>query len=275
MSVKLELETDSELEIDVASMLQDVQEFTQNDVQILLIKTNNSSLASVNPSYERKLWGRSMLDWVRLGLGSPAILVEDGPVLEVIRPHLEDKPVTLVAFADTPLFTPDLIGHMLRIVNSNFGQIHNFGRAFMGATKLFKSAKELPSVVDYHFKDLIFMLRVDNFVALAQAEDELRERIIYSHLKNGVHFLDRSSVQIDVDVKIGKNVEIGMSNILKGKTTIGDNVVLGIGNVVENCEIGDSVTLNYCVMKNSKLGANSVIKPYSVIENGKLIGGEK
>jgi bifunctional N-acetylglucosamine-1-phosphate-uridyltransferase/glucosamine-1-phosphate-acetyltransferase GlmU-like protein len=145
----------------------------------------------------------------------------------------------------------------------------------MGPTALFKSATKLPEEVDPRFKNLFNLKMVDDFVSLSQAEEELQKRIVYTHMKSGVHFLNPKSVLLDVGCKIGKNVEIGPCNVLKGKTEIKDNVVLRLNNLIENSEIGEGGELINCVIRNSKIGKNSVIKPNSVIENGKLKGEEK
>ena len=271
MSVVLDLETDSEVSIDIMDVLGERQAFTQNDVEILLVKVSHPELETQSPSFDRLIWGRTMLDWVKLGLGGKVTLV-DGDGLDKIKSKLTDKPITLVAYSDTPLLNLDLVGHMLSIVNLNFNKIHNFRRCFMGATKLFKSATALPTEIDARFKNLFNLRMVDDFVSLNQVEEELQRRIVVSHMKNGVHFLNSKSVQIDVGVKIGKNVTVGPNIILKGKTTICDGVVLEMNDIIENGEIGEGVNLTSCVIRNSKIGKNSLIKPFSVIENGKLKG---
>jgi carbonic anhydrase/acetyltransferase-like protein (isoleucine patch superfamily) len=45
-------------------------------------------------------------------------------------------------------------------------------------------------------------------------------------------------------VKIGKNVNIDPSAVIHGPTTIGDNVNIGAGVVIDNCIIGNNVTVS-------------------------------
>ena len=56
-------------------------------------------------------------------------------------------------------------------------------------------------------------------------------------------------------VKIGKNSSIDPSAIIHGPTTIGDNVTVGAGVVIENCIIGNNVNISQgCNMMLSVIG---------------------
>jgi len=266
MSVKLDFEIDSETRIDVSSVL-DQTTFTEDDIDVVLVKTNHVLLATDKPSFERKLLGRSMIDWVKNALNDSVKLVDDGPTLDVVRPALGKKAITLVAFADTPLLFYELIVEMLNDVNMAGGAIKNFGGAYMGATEEFKKISVLPKEVEAHWKNLEYLRHVTDFVSLTNAENELHDRIIYSHMKSGVCFSLPKTILVDATVKIGKNVTIGPNNVLRGNTKIGDNVVLEANNIVENSVIESNCSIIGCVIKNSKIDKNSKIKPFSVIEN--------
>jgi len=56
-------------------------------------------------------------------------------------------------------------------------------------------------------------------------------------------------------VKKGRNVHIDPSAVILGPTTIGDNVVINPGAVIDNCHIGNNVTISHgCVMMLSVVG---------------------
>lgn len=65
------------------------------------------------------------------------------------------------------------------------------------------------------------------------------------------------------DALVGKNCEIGQNTIIKGRTSIGDNVRIGALCYIENSVIGDNVVV----------GPQSYIKD-SVIDNGCVIGAK-
>ncbi len=56
-------------------------------------------------------------------------------------------------------------------------------------------------------------------------------------------------------VKIGKNVTIDTSAVIHGPTTIGDNVTIGAGAVIDNCIIGSNVNISQgCQLMLSVVG---------------------
>lgn len=90
----------------------------------------------------------------------------------------------------------------------------------------------------------------------ARFEDRLLRDIpfklgVLAHaLYEGKQLLDCSSV-----VKIGRNCVIDPSAVIHGPTTIGDNVTVGAGAVIENCIIGDNVNVSQgCQLMLSVIG---------------------
>lgn len=82
-------------------------------------------------------------------------------------------------------------------------------------------------------KDPIFMLKV-----------------LASAMYEGKQVLESSSL-----VQIGRNCSIDPSAIIHGPTTIGDNVTIGAGAVIENCIIGDNVNVSQgCNLMLSVIG---------------------
>lgn len=71
----------------------------------------------------------------------------------------------------------------------------------------------------------------------------------------GKQVLDCSSV-----VQIGRNCTIDPSAIIHGPTTIGDNVTVGAGAVIENCIVGDNVNIGQgCQLMLSVIGDGSFL----------------
>lgn len=71
----------------------------------------------------------------------------------------------------------------------------------------------------------------------------------------GKQVLDCSSV-----VQIGRNCTIDPSAIIHGPTTIGDNVTVGAGVVIENCIVGDNVNIGQgCQLMLSVIGDGSFL----------------
>jgi NDP-sugar pyrophosphorylase family protein len=71
----------------------------------------------------------------------------------------------------------------------------------------------------------------------------------------GKQVLESSSV-----IQIGRNCTIDPSAIIHGPTTIGDNVTIGAGVVIENCIIGDNVNVGQgCQLMLSVIGDGSFL----------------
>ncbi len=63
--------------------------------------------------------------------------------------------------------------------------------------------------------------------------------ILWTALYEGKQVLECSKL-----VKIGRNCSIDPTAVIHGPTTIGDNVTIGAGAVIENCIIGDNVNIS-------------------------------
>ncbi len=90
----------------------------------------------------------------------------------------------------------------------------------------------------------------------ARFEDRLNRDVLFKlsilgcALYEGKQLLESSGV-----VKIGRNCVIDPSAIIHGPTTIGDNVTVGAGAVIENCIIGDNVNVSQgCQLMLSVVG---------------------
>lgn len=100
--------------------------------------------------------------------------------------------------------------------------------------------------------DMIFGL----FGRGARFEDKLKKDVWFkmgvlcAALYEGKQVLECSKV-----VQIGRNCVIDPSAVIHGPTTIGDNVTVGAGAVIENCIIGDNVNVSQgCQLMLSVVG---------------------
>ena len=110
----------------------------------------------------------------------------------------------------------------------------------------------IDSWVHIFIADMIFGL----FGRGARFEDRLdhdlgfKLRVLGRALYEGRQLLECSEV-----VKVGRNCVIDPTAVIHGPTTIGDNVTVGAGAVVENCIIGDNVNISQgCQLMLSVVG---------------------
>ena len=103
-------------------------------------------------------------------------------------------------------------------------------------------------------------------------------RVIAKHLNNGVEFVSTDGVIIGRNVEIGRDTCILPGTILRGKTVIGESCTLGPNTLIENCKIGDGVTLNSVQAYDSrvcdrvKAGPFVQLRPGTVLHEGVKIG---
>ena len=96
---------------------------------------------------------------------------------------------------------------------------------------------------------------INNQVQLAEVERIYRRRLAGELMQQGVKLYDPARVDIRGKLQAGCDVEIDINCVFEGEVKLGDNVRIGAN----------------CVIRNSSIGANSVILPMTTID-GAIIG---
>jgi len=138
----------------------------------------------------------------------------------------------------------------------------------------------IPTYMAYEKGDLVYhvpklpFLSIENWVHIylantifgifsvgARIEARLNEsfsfllKILFRSLLERKQFLGSSPV-----VKVGKNCQIDPAAIIQGPTTIGDNVTIGPGAVINACIIGDNVNIGQgCQLMLSVVGSGTFL----------------
>lgn len=98
-----------------------------------------------------------------------------------------------------------------------------------------------------------------------------RMAVINKHLENGVEFTCLDGVTIERSVEIGVGSEILAGTILRNGTVIGKGSKIGPNCIIDNCKIGDEVTLNNVQAYDSAIDAGVKIGPWVHIRPGSHI----
>lgn len=98
---------------------------------------------------------------------------------------------------------------------------------------------------------------VNDRAQLARLERAFQSMQAQKLLEQGVMLRDPTRFDLRGELQCGMDCEIDANVIIEGKVSLGDNVVIGTGCVLKDCEIDD----------------NTVVRPYSVIE-GATVGEE-
>ena len=115
-----------------------------------------------------------------------------------------------------------------------------------------KAFLAIDSWVHIYIADVIFGLfsRGARFEQRLNEELKFKLQVLGAAVYEGKQLLESSKV-----VKIGKNCVIDPTAIIHGPTTIGDNVTIGAGVVIENCVIGSNVNVSQgCQLMLSVVG---------------------
>ncbi|MCL9776998.1 bifunctional UDP-N-acetylglucosamine diphosphorylase/glucosamine-1-phosphate N-acetyltransferase GlmU [Vibrio methylphosphonaticus] len=96
---------------------------------------------------------------------------------------------------------------------------------------------------------------VNDRAQLARLERAFQSMQAQKLLEQGVMLRDPSRFDLRGQLQCGMDVEIDVNVVIEGSVSLGDNVVIGAGSVLKDCEIDD----------------NTIVRPYSVIE-GATIG---
>ncbi|RDE89719.1 bifunctional UDP-N-acetylglucosamine diphosphorylase/glucosamine-1-phosphate N-acetyltransferase GlmU [Aggregatibacter aphrophilus] len=117
--------------------------------------------------------------------------------------------------------------------------------------------------------DLMEVEGANNRLQLVALEQYFQQKQARELLLAGVMLLDPNSFKLRGELTHGKDVEIDMNVILKGKVRLGNRVKIGAGCVLTNCDIGDDVEIKpYSVLEDTSVGANAAIGPFSRLRPG-------
>lgn len=115
---------------------------------------------------------------------------------------------------------------------------------------------------------------VNDRVQLSQAEAYMRRRINENHMRNGVTIIDPASTYIETGVVIGSDTILHPGTILRGKTAIGEDCVIGPQTDLTNVVVSDEVTITYSVLVDSQVETQATVGPYAYVRPGSLIGAK-
>ena len=90
-----------------------------------------------------------------------------------------------------------------------------------------------------------------------------------SFLENGVKFADVNRVDFRGEISIGKDVFIDINVILEGNVSIAKDCSISAGSIIKDSQLGIEVKVKpYSVIENSKIGNNSSIGPFAHVGPG-------
>ncbi|MFJ7729848.1 bifunctional UDP-N-acetylglucosamine diphosphorylase/glucosamine-1-phosphate N-acetyltransferase GlmU [Neobacillus sp. NPDC097160] len=117
-------------------------------------------------------------------------------------------------------------------------------------------------------------LGVNDRVALAEAERIMRKRTNEAHMRNGVTIIDPANTYIETDVEIGQDTVIYPGTVIKSKTTIGTECLIGPNSEIDACKIGNGTVIRQSAAHKSLIGSHVNIGPFAHIRPDSTISDE-
>jgi bifunctional UDP-N-acetylglucosamine pyrophosphorylase/glucosamine-1-phosphate N-acetyltransferase len=116
------------------------------------------------------------------------------------------------------------------------------------------------------------ILGINDRKQLATAYTILQDRIKDDWLAAGVTLIDPDSITIDETVELAPDIVIEPQTHLRGDTKIDRGSHIGPGTLIENSHIGADVRILYSVIRDSQIGDNGQIGPYTHLRGEVQVG---
>lgn len=110
---------------------------------------------------------------------------------------------------------------------------------------------------------------VNDRAQLARLERAYQSAQAQKLLKQGVMLRDPSRFDLRGEIQCGMDVEIDTNVIIEGKVTLGNNVIIGSGSILIDCEIDDNTIIRpYSVVEGATVGETCTVGPFSRLRPG-------
>ncbi|CAM3894227.1 bifunctional UDP-N-acetylglucosamine diphosphorylase/glucosamine-1-phosphate N-acetyltransferase GlmU [Vibrio aquimaris] len=110
---------------------------------------------------------------------------------------------------------------------------------------------------------------VNDRAQLARLERAFQQAQAQKLLEQGVMLRDPARFDLRGELQCGMDCEIDTNVIVEGKVTLGDNVFIGTGSVLKDCEIDDNtLVLPYSVIEGATVGEDCTVGPFTRLRPG-------
>ncbi|WP_325891272.1 bifunctional UDP-N-acetylglucosamine diphosphorylase/glucosamine-1-phosphate N-acetyltransferase GlmU [Grimontia sp. NTOU-MAR1] len=120
-----------------------------------------------------------------------------------------------------------------------------------------------------HPESAIEVEGVNNRIQLARLERAYQAAQAEKLLESGVMLRDPARFDLRGQLQCGTDVEIDVNVVIEGSVTLGDNVVIGTGCVLKDCEIDDNTIVRpYSVIEGASVGEDCTVGPFARLRPG-------
>lgn len=134
---------------------------------------------------------------------------------------------------------------------------------------LFHSQGEV--IRTYCTEDVHEALGINSRAQLALAEEVLRQRILADWMEEGVTIIDPHSTFIEAEVILQRDVILQPFTILKGRTQVEEDAVIGPHTTLTDCTVGRGSEVSHSVGNQAVIGNHCTIGPYAYLRPGAVL----
>lgn len=208
------------------------------------------------PGDNMDICGKTKLEWVQLACVNMLTKVVDEPSEEDFFATLKNlsagKQFVVVLYSNTPLLKQNTILEALDYISSK-----NVNALILPKGFIFKSTYLESGMMSTPVRKNIApeqFEEIDSPNAISEACEKIWGEIRTFHKNNGVVLKGENTIFIDADVVIENGTIIEPNNIIKGHSTIGQNVMLKSGNYIENSAIvADAVLVKKTIINGEMI----------------------
>ncbi|PSU29566.1 bifunctional UDP-N-acetylglucosamine diphosphorylase/glucosamine-1-phosphate N-acetyltransferase GlmU [Photobacterium lutimaris] len=116
---------------------------------------------------------------------------------------------------------------------------------------------------------------VNNRVQLARLERAFQAMQAERLLEQGVMLRDPARFDLRGELQCGTDIEIDANVIIEGSVSLGNNVVIGAGSILKDCEIDDNTIIRpYSVIEGATVGEDCTVGPFARLRPGAELVGD-
>jgi bifunctional UDP-N-acetylglucosamine pyrophosphorylase / glucosamine-1-phosphate N-acetyltransferase len=114
-------------------------------------------------------------------------------------------------------------------------------------------------------------LGVNDRAGLMHAEEAAQRRIVESHARAGVTFLQPGTTRVEARVTIGSDSVIGPGTVLEGSTAVGERCELGPHTTARDATILDGATVIHSFVVGAEVGPGAKVGPFAYLRPGTVV----
>ena len=241
------------------------------DICTVILKVNNAKFGIDKKTYDIKLFGKTMTEWVANAVFDTEIRYAECEFGDDFLPRVKNvfnpnAKYTVVLFSDTPLFEHKTFLQIMEYFKMKDLSVLKLTRGYVFETKYLMQIDSLLNPQMQYFEEEDF-ITCYSLKQVAIVREILKNRILNYFMKNGVVIEDPASTFIDADVQIAKNTHIEPFCKILGQSVIEDNVFIGSFSEINDSVICSGVKVFGAKITNSLVESHAKVERFSTISN--------